>query len=221
MTKLNLSADELLATTRSVRKRLDFERPVDQELITECLDLAVQAPTGSNSQNWHFIIVTDPAKRAALADIYRKGFEIYANMTGSAGQLAEVAEDESRAAQQVRVTESAMHLAANMERVPVMMIPCLPGRVENMPGLAGPSLYGSIIPAAWSFMLAARERDLGTCWTSIHLIFEEEAAEVLDIPFEEVTQVALITVAHTLGSEFKPATRVPLENVTSWNTWKS
>ena len=221
MEKLNLSADELLSTTRSVRKRLDFDRPVDEKLINECLEMAVQAPTGSNSQNWRFLVVTDPEKRSALADIYRKGFEVYANMVGSAGQLAEVAESEERAAQQLRVTESATYLAENMERVPVMMIPCLPGRVDQMPGLAGASLYGSIIPSAWSFMLAARERDLGTCWTTIHLIFEQEASEVLGIPFEEVTQVALITVAHTIGSDFKPAKRIPLNEVVSWNNWEA
>ena len=220
MEKLNLSADELLSTTRSVRKRLDFDRPVDEKLITECLELAVQAPTGSNSQNWHFLVITDPKKRSALADIYRKGFKVYANMVGSAGQLAETAENEERAAQQMRVTESATYLAENMHRVPVMMIPCLPGRVDQMPGLAGASLYGSIIPSAWSFMLAARERDLGTCWTTIHLIFEQEASEVLGIPFEEVTQVALITAAHTLGSDFKPAKRIPMDEVVSWNDWK-
>ena len=120
----------------------------------------------------------------------------------------------------MRVTESATNLAENMHRVPVMRIPCLPGRVDQMPGLAGASLYGSIIPSAWSFMLAARERDLGTCWTTIHLIFEQEASEVLGIPYEEVTQVALITAAHTLGSDFKPATRIPMNEVVSWNDWK-
>tara|TARA_B100000686_G_C16776112_1_gene968586 strand:- start:1825 stop:2484 length:660 start_codon:yes stop_codon:yes gene_type:complete len=218
MTNLNLSVDDALATTRSVRKRLDFERPVEKSLIEECLELAIQAPTGSNKQNWKFLVITDSEKRASLAEIYRKGFEKYVQMTTSANSKTETL-DEKRSAQQKRVTESAAHLAENMHRVPVMLIPCLPGRLDQLPNMGAASTYASIIPSVWSFMVAARERALGTCWTTIHLIYEEEAAEVLKIPYEKVTQIALITIGHTLGTDFKPATRVPAEEFTFWNSW--
>ncbi|MDG2907491.1 MAG: nitroreductase family protein [Acidimicrobiales bacterium] len=219
MTTLGLSADELLSTTRSVRKRLDFDRPVDPALIEECLEFAVQAPTGSNSQSWQFLVVTDEDRRQALGDIYRRGWEAYSGMSASAAALA-VGAAEDRADQQMRVMGSAAYLAENFHRVPVMLIPCLPGRVEQWPGMGSVSTLAGIIPSTWSFMLAARERGLGTCWTTIHLMFEEEAAEVLAIPYSEVSQVALITVAHTLGTDFRPATRAGgAAAVTRWNAW--
>ncbi len=140
MTNLNLSVDDALATTRSVRKRLDFDRPVDDDLIRECLELAIQAPTGSNSQRWQFLVVTDADKRAALGDIYRRGFEVYANMDTNAGALAATM-DGLQVAQQRRVIASATYLAENMHRVPVMLIPCLPGRLDEMPNMGGASTY--------------------------------------------------------------------------------
>ena len=219
MTTLGLSADELLSTTRSVRKRLDLDRPVDPALVEECLEYAVQAPTGSNSQSWQFLVVTDGDKRQALGDIYRKGWEAYAGMSASAASLA-VGASEDRADQQLRVMGSAAHLAENFHRVPVMLIPCLPGRIDQWPGMGAVSALAGIIPSTWSFMLAARERCLGTCWTTIHLMYEEEAAGVLGIPYDEVTQVALITVGHTLGTDFRPARREGgAAAVTRWETW--
>ncbi len=163
MTTLGLSADELLSTTRSVRKRLDLDRPVDPALVEECLEYAVQAPTGSNSQSWQFLVVTDGDKRQALGDIYRKGWEAYAGMSASAASLA-VGASEDRADQQLRVMGSAAHLAENFHRVPVMLIPCLPGRIDQWPGMGAVSALAGIIPSTWSFMLAARERGLGTGW---------------------------------------------------------
>ena len=220
MTTLGLSADELLSTTRSVRKRIDFDRPVSDDLIRECLEFAVQAPSGSNRQGWRFLVVTDNDKKAALGDLYRRGWEAYAGMSASAAALAVGAADD-RADQQLRVMGSAAHLAENFHRVPVMLIPCLAGRPEEMPGMGAVSTLAGIIPSTWSFMLAARERGLGTCWTTIHLIHEEEAAEVLGIPYAEVSQVALITVAHTLGTDFRPATREGgAAAVTRWNSWE-
>ena len=218
MTTLGLSADGLLSTTRSVRKRIDFDRPVEQALIEECLEFAVQAPSGSNRQGWRFLVVTDDDKKAALGDLYRRGWEAYSTMGTSAGALADTLEG-AHAAQMTRVLGSASYLAENMHRVPAMLIPCLPGRVDKAPGMGASSMLASIIPSTWSFMLAARERGLGTCWTTIHLMFEEEAAAVLDIPYEKVTQIALITVGHTIGTDFKPATRPPASTVTDWNTW--
>ena len=218
MEKLGLTVDEVLHTTRAVRKRLDFDRPVEREVIDECLESAIQSPTGSNSQMWQWLVVTDEDKRAGLADLYRQGWEIYANMEGNAA-TAYQGDDADRLAQQARVTTSAEYLAENFHRVPVMLIPCLPGRLEGLPTMATTSMLGSILPGAWSFMLAARERSLGTAWTTIHLMFEEQAAEILEIPFAEVTQCALITMGYSIGTDFKPAKRPPLETVVHRNTW--
>jgi nitroreductase len=212
---LNLTPDELLSTTRSVRKRLDLERPLEMRLIDECLQLAVQAPSGSNRQDWHFIVVTDPDKKMALADLYRAGWEAYSRPFRS---LAEGAV----ATTQARVISSAAYLAEHMHRVPVLMIPCVEGRIDEVKHNAAQrcaSVYGSILPAVWSFMLAARARGLGTCWTTLHLMKEAEAAQVLGIPYDRVTQVALIPVAHTIGVDFKPAPRKPLAEVVHINSW--
>ena len=218
--RLGLSVHDVLTTTRSVRRRLDLDRPVDDELIKECLEYAVQAPTGSNRQGWRFVVVTDPEKRAGLADLYRQGWERYVGMAESAAALA-TDENSEGGTQQMRVMRSAAYLAENMHRVPAMVIPCLPGRIDRS-GFGATSSLASIIPSAWSFMLGARERGLGTCWTTIHLMFEEEASTLLNIPYETVSQVALITVGHTIGTDFQPATREGgADAVTSWNGWEA
>ena len=212
MTNLGLSVDELLKTTRAVRKRLDFERPVSDGLLRECVESAIQAPTGSNVQGWHFMLVTERSKIEKIAAIYKKAFEWYKDSPVYAGRVI-AGLSEERDAQQARVASSADYLADNMHRSPALFIPCMKGRNET----AGAA--GSIIPAAWSFMLAARERALGTCWTTLHLMHEQEAADVLGIPFEEVQQWALSPVAHTIGTDFKPASRPDVESVISWNKW--
>ena len=213
--RLNLSADEVLSTTRAVRKRLDFDRPVEREVIEECLQLALQAPTGSNSQGWQWLFVTDPAKKQALADIYAANFAIYRKLGGDAP-----AGEDARSQQQARVVDSAQYLADNFHRVPVMMIPCITGNLDKVPSFAGASMWGSILPAVWSFMLAARERGLGTAWTTIHLMNggEQQAAELLGIP-EGITQAGLFPVAYTQGTDFKAAVRQPLEPITHWEQW--
>ena len=212
MENLGLSVDELLKTTRAVRKRLDFDRPVADEVLRECVEYATQAPTGSNAQGWHFMLVTDRDKIEKISAIYKKAFEWYKDSPVYAGRVATGISDQ-RDAQQGRVANSADYLADNMHRSPALFIPCMNGR-NNPPGAAG-----SIIPAAWSFMLAARERGLGTCWTTLHLMHEEEAADVLGIPFDDVQQWALSPVAYTMGTDFKPATRPDVETVISWNSW--
>lgn len=212
MANLELSANELLTTTRAVRKRLDFDRPVSTDLLRECVEAAIQAPTGSNVQGWHFMLVTERATIEKIAAIYKKAFEWYKDSPVYAGRVISGLSEE-RDAQQARVASSADYLADNMHRSPALFIPCMKGRNET----AGAA--GSIIPAAWSFMLAARERALGTCWTTLHLMHEQEAAEVLGIPFEEVQQWALSPVAHTIGTDFKPASRPDVESVISWNKW--
>ena len=217
--KLNLSVDEVLATTRAVRKRLDFDKPVEPEVIKECLEAALQSPTGSNSQSWQWLVVTDPDQRAALAKLYQQGWELYTQMEGNV-QTAYKGVDEDRISQQSRVLDSATYLAQNFEKVPVMMIPILPGRFEGLPSMASAAMLGSILPGAWSFMLAARERGLGTAWTTIHLMFEEQAAEVLGIDYQSYTQCALITCGYSKGTNFKPAKRPPLETVLHWDRWE-
>ncbi|OUV77894.1 MAG: nitroreductase [Acidimicrobiaceae bacterium TMED130] len=217
--KLNLSVDEVLATTRAVRKRLDFDKPVEPEVIKECLEAALQSPTGSNSQSWEWLVVTDPDQRAALAKLYQQGWELYTQMEGNV-QTAYKGVNEDRISQQSRVLDSATYLAQNFEKVPVMMIPILPGRFEGLPSMASAAMLGSILPGAWSFMLAARERGLGTAWTTIHLMFEEQAAEVLGIDYQTYTQCALITCGYSKGTDFKPAKRPPLETVLHWDRWE-
>ncbi len=216
--KLGLSADELLTTTRAVRKRLDFDRPVEPEVIKECLEAAVQSPTGSNMQSWQWMVVTDPDKREAIGELYKQGWDIYTTLEGSVS-TAYKGDDPERHAQQDRVLGSAEYLAENFGRVPVMVIPLLPGRLDGLPAAMAASMFGSILPGAWSFMLAARERGLGTSWTTIHLMFEEQAAGVLGIDHAAYTQCALITCGYAKGTDFKPAARPPIETVLHWNGW--
>ncbi len=213
--KLNLSADEVLTTTRSVRKRLDFDRPVERSIVEECLQIALQAPTGSNSQGWHWVVVEDPAKRKALADIYSVNFTMYRNMP-----KPNYGESDPRSEQMFRVTESAQFLSDNFHRSPLMLVPCIEGRAEAMPAM-GASLWGSLLPAVWSFMLALRERGLGSAWTTLHLINdgEKRAADILGIPFEKISQAGLFPIAYTTGTDFKPAKRLPLDQVLHWDKW--
>jgi nitroreductase len=200
--------DQLLATTRSVRRRLDLTRPVEPEVIMECLNLAVQAPTASGVQRWRWLIVTDPNKRAALADLYREGNVEFQKMMAGRGA------HESDA-----FYESANFLIDHFQEVPVHVVPCILGRAEGRSVEGAVAMYASIMPAAWSFMLALRSRGLGSVWTTLHLTKEKEAAQVLGIP-DDVTQVGLLPVAYTRGTDFKVANRQRAEEVTYWNTWE-
>ncbi|HID51419.1 MAG TPA: nitroreductase family protein [Anaerolineae bacterium] len=210
------AVDKLLTTTRTVRKRLDLTRPVEPEIIRECLEIAIQAPTGGNSQGWHFLVVTDPEKKARIGELYRESFFIYARSQEE--QAATRGKGELYEQQQVRVVKSAVYLAQNMADVPVMVFPCIHGRVENLGPMAQAGLYGSILPAAWSFMLALRSRGLGAAWTTLHLRYENEIADLLGIP-NDVTQAALLPVAYYTGDDFRPAKRLPVDEVMSWNEW--
>ena len=215
---LALTPDELLTSTRAVRKRLDVTRRVEPEVLRECLAIAQQAPTGSNRQIWHFVVVTDPEKRTVLARIYRRGWKSY--QQGSPTAVTRLTFDApARAAAHERVISSARYLAEHLGEVPVHVIPCIEGRFDGLPLAAQAGMFGSILPAAWSFMLAARARGLGTCLTTLHLLFEEEAAQVLGIPYSAITQVALIPVAYTRGTSFKPAPRDSLERMVHWDSW--
>jgi nitroreductase len=207
---LDLTPDELLATTRSVRRRLDLTRPVERHVLEECLRLAQQAPTASYAQNWHFLVVTDPEQRAGLGELWRSVAGAYLERRAAAA-----AADERIA----RLNDAVRYLAAHIQQVPVQVIPCVEGRTDHAPVPAQASRWGSIIPAAWSFMLAARARGLGTVWTTFHLRHEREAAELLGIPFDAVMQAALIPVAYSVGTEFRAAARHPLDSMVHWDRW--
>ncbi|HET8608055.1 MAG TPA: nitroreductase family protein [Gaiellaceae bacterium] len=208
---LELTPDELLSTTRAVRKRLDLTRPVEREVLADCLRLAQQAPTASYSQGWHFVVVTDAERRAALAELWRRGGAAY----------LEHRRDEAQAAggQMARIVDAVVHLAEHLHEVPVHVIPCVRGRTEGASTPQQAARWGSILPATWSFMLAARSRGLGTVLTSFHLMYEREAAELLGIPYDEVMQAALVPVAYTVGTEFSPGRRAPLETMVHWDAW--
>lgn len=205
---LNLTPDQLLSTTRAVRRRLDLTRPIERGVIEDCLGLAQQAPTGSLIQDWHFVIVSDPTTRSALADLWRVGAESY---------LAHAKSNPDPT--KVRLLASVRHLRDHLHEVPVHLIPCLEGRIDGASAPVQAARWASLMPAVWSFMLAARSRGLGTVWTSFHLGQEEAAAELLGIPYGEVMQAALIPVAYTVGLDFKPGPRKPLESLAHWDHW--
>lgn len=214
---LDLTPDELLSTTRAVRKRLDLGRPVEPEVIRECVELATQAPTGSNAQGWHFVVVTDAEKRAKLAELYRTGFEaFYGDRDAAIAGMPQ--DDPTYLDTQRRVVDSAAYLTDHLAEVPVHVIPCIEGRFENGPVMLHASIWGSLLPAVWNFCLAARARGLGTCWTTLHLMREQEAAELLGIP-DHVMQGALIPVAYTKGTDFKPGPRRDLDRILHVDGW--
>ncbi|MEU5879859.1 nitroreductase family protein [Spirillospora sp. NPDC047279] len=214
MTTAPLTPDELLTTTRTVRKRLDLTRPVPMELIRECLEIALQAPSGSNRQDWQWIVVTDPDRRKAVGDFYRRAVDRYLASDGSAAKL--FADDPGRAEVQRRVGDSVGYLGEHMGEVPVLLIPCL--RVPRLASGNQAGAWGSLLPAVWSYMLAARARGLGTAWTTLHLLYEDEMAELLGLP-SDVRQAALVPTAYYTGETFKPAPRVPLDEVLHLDRW--
>lgn len=215
--ELGLSTDELLTTTRAVRRRLDLEREVPLEIVRECIELAVQAPSGSNRQGWHWVVVTDAEKRQALGELYRRSFEHYAASNQYPGN--QTGGDEQADAARQRIARSARYLADNMGKVPTLVIPCLAGRVDNAPSAQSAGYWSSLFPAVWSFCLAARSRALGTAWTTLHLRYEREAAEILGIPYDTISQGALLPVAYTLGTDFKPAPRAELDRIVHVDAW--
>jgi nitroreductase len=181
---------------------------VERALLEECLQLAQQAPTAGFAQNWHFVVVEDADLRAGLAELWRRSGERYlAHRPPTGSATAD------------RIVASVRHLLDHLHEVPVHVIPCVEGRTDGKPGWQQASRWGSVIPAAWSFMLAARARGLGTAWTTFHLAYEQEAAELLGIPYDEVMQAALIPVAHSIGTDFKPGRRRPLKTMVHWDRW--
>jgi len=200
--------DQLLTTTRAVRKRLDLTRAVPREVVLECLRLAIQAPTGGNSQGWRWLVIDDDEKRAAIAALYQRRANPYLDGYRKLSDAPNT------------VLDSSQYLTDHLHEVPVFVIPCILGRLPESPSneeAAG--FYGSILPGVWNFQLALRSRGLGSVFTTLHLAYEREAGKLLGIP-ETVTQAALIPVAYTIGADFKPAARRPVEEITYWNGWK-
>lgn len=219
MALLDLDPDQLLSTTRAVRKRLDFERPVDDELVRECVALAMQSPSGSNNMTMQFVVVRDEAKRMAIGEVYAECYELYRNMDGIyIGSLKRDRAEEQ--AQQDRSTTSADYLAEHFGRAPAIVIACSTGRAAGeMAEVMAPLVFANVMPAMWSFMLAARARGLGTAWTTVALMQEQRVADIVGIPYDEVQQVCHAPVAHTIGTDFKPAGRAAPDTIIHWDSW--
>lgn len=213
---LNLTPDQLLSTTRAVRKRLDLNHPVPRSLLEECVDLATQAPTGRNRQRWHFILVTDPDRRHTVADIFRRSLTIGSGQQPTERDLKRMF---AHPGSMERISEGLRHLYDNIHRVPAYVIPAIEGRTDRASVLDQSMTWGSILPAVWSFMLAARARGLGTVWTTAQGPLERELADALGVPYEEVMLAAFIPLAFTISTEFRPARRVPREEVLHWERW--
>jgi nitroreductase len=213
-----MEAVDLLTTTRAVRKRLDFDRPVEKDVLRECVRLALQAPSGSNKWPVQFVIVTEEERRAALGEAYRDAFAQYQLSPGYIGKLDKGSGDLND--QQQRTARSAEHLAENIHRAPAIVLACGRGRVpDDAPSFKAINFAASVHPALWSFMLAARLHGLGTCWTGVSLNDEARTAALVGVPFDEVTICALTPVAHTVGDEFKPAPRPEPDDVIHWEVW--
>lgn len=203
--------DSLLTTTRAVRRRLDFDRPVERSIVEECVRLAFQAPTGGNSQGWGWVFVDDPPTKARMADIYRAGFVDHANR--------DKADESPPHASNPRMTLSVRYLAENIQRAPVLLVPTIDRRYGRVSTFQQASRWGSILPAVWSLMLALRSHGLGSAWTTIDLYREAEMADLLGIPYPENSQAGLFPIAYTTGTGFRPADRDLSEKRIFWNRW--
>ena len=212
---LDLGVDEVLTTTRAVRRRLDLQRPVRREVVEECLELAFQAPNGSNQQFWQWVLVDDPATKAAMADLYRAGMDAHiARPRTESDERVDYSTPEAQ-----RIGASVAHLRDHLHEVPVLLVAGVAGRLEDASIFEQASRWGSILPGIWSFMLALRSRGLGSAWTTIHLYKEREMADLLGIPYDDVTQAGLFPVAYTVGTDFKPASRALSTKHVHWNAW--
>jgi len=210
---LPLTPDELLTTTRAVRKRLDLDRPVDRDVVEECITIALQAPSGSNRQAWQWIPVDDADTKARLAEVYREVFDSYQPRSGGYDT------GDTRAERRAAVTASSIHLRDHLHEVPVLLAVYQEGRIEELPLGSHPGFWASVVPAVWSFMLAARARGLGSVWTTMTCRREPEIAEILGVAHDAYTHVGLFPVAYTIGTDFKPAPRLDPADVVHWNRW--
>ena len=216
------SVDHVLRTTRAVRKRLDLSRPVDPATLKECIEIALQAPTGLIGQTWNFLVITDAGKRALVADIYRRAVAPYNEGREVPDEylsmVAKMPADSARQGQLARMFDASRYLTEHMHKVPALVVPCIKGRVEHASPGAQASLYGSIFPAIWSFQLALRARGIGSTLTTVHICHEQEVAKLFNIP-EDFTQAALLAVAYFKGNDFRPAERLPAVSRIHWNGW--
>jgi nitroreductase len=208
---LELDPDALLTTTRTVRKRLDFERAVSRSLIEECLEIAFQAPNGGNMNAWRWIVIDDRGLIERAAEIYNAGLDDYIAGLGEGGYPGASVPGADG------IESSTRYLRENFHRSPALLLPLFAGRTEGADVFVQASLWGSIIQAVWSFMLALRARGLGSAWTTGHLYREREMAELLAIPADRFTQVGLFPIAYTIGTDFKRAWRRPVSEVVGWN----
>jgi nitroreductase len=214
---IGLSALEVLTTTRAVRRRLDLQRPVARELISQCIDVAVQAPNASNRQHLAWVVVDDPATRAGMADIYRSGMALRSAQLAATGQAPPPPPGPPDAAAQM--AGSSEHLAQHMHEVPVLVVATIAGRLEGADVATQAARWGSVLPAVWNFMLALRRLGVGSAWTTVHLFEERRMASLLGIPYDDVTQAGLFPVAHTIGTAFKPGARADTAGTVRWNHW--
>ncbi len=212
MTQPDLTFDEILTTTRAVRKRLDISRKVPRALLEECLELAFQAPNGSNKNLWRWIIVDDPDMVAKLGAEYRLAMGIL-----QSGQQTSMFSDTSDSREEAKLLESAYALADKIEQMPALLIPLMPGRAEGKSVVEQAAMWGSIVQAVWSFMLALRSRGLGSCWATVTSRREKEIAALLGIPYEDYTQVGMFPIAYTIGTDFRKAWRKPVAEVLRYN----
>lgn len=220
--------ETVLTTTRSVRKRLDFDRPVPADVIEECLEIALQAPTGGHAEDWRFVMVEDANIKASLGAIYLRNFMenvwLPLEESGSAhgkvaGRLGGASSDGAMSSRTARMLEGAKYLAENIGCSPWIMVAVgtRPNPEKGGPGTAS-AVYGSVYPAIWSFNLALRSRGLGTVITTLHLHSTDEVSALLGMP-EEVIHVALLPVAYTIGTEFKRGARKSVDEVVYRNVW--
>lgn len=196
------AVDWALGTTRSVRRKIDWERPIERRLIEECIEVAVQAPTGANQEAWRFLVLDEPAPKQAVADLYRRAMERYAALRPGADGPKNTAQE----------------LATRLQDLPALILVCSEGQPFADTNAMRVAFYASVLPAAWSLMVALRARRVGSTWTTLHLTHEEEAASALGIP-DGVTQTVLLPVGHMDGARLRPAARRPAREVTFWNAW--
>jgi nitroreductase len=193
--------DRALSTTRSVRRRIDWTRPVEPELIEAAIDVAVQAPTGANAEAWRFLVITEAEPKRAVAELYRRA-------------LDRLRETRREAVQKQTVSD----LAERLHEIPALVLVCSEGVPDAASRALQVAFYASVLPAAWSLMVALRARGLGATWTTLHLLHEREAAAALGIP-DGVTQTVLLPVGYVRDAVLKPALRRPAREVTYWNRW--
>ena len=193
--------DEVLSTARSVRRKLDFGRPVEREVLLECIEVAVQAPTGAMGENWRFIVVETPDVKAEIATLYR---DVLNEIVATRG---------------IPMKPTLAAHAERMHEMPAMIFVCMEGEPDaNFSSHVG--YYGSILPAAWSLMLALRARNIGTTWTTLLSARQEAVGNILGLP-DNWRQVVMLPVGYTKDAVLRRADRVPAHEITFFNGWES